>query len=103
GGNVNHAMYDYIRLEVPGYIPPPPTNVVAYAGNNCNLVSWPVTPGATSYKILRSTTSGGGYGLLTNGIVGPVCGSGWNNAAYLDTTAVNGTTYYYVVQSVNTV
>jgi autotransporter-associated beta strand protein len=104
GGNgANHAMYDYIRLELAGYIPPAPGNVAAYAGNNCNLVSWPVTPGATVYNVLRSTTSGTNYVSITNGVVGPVCGSGWNNATYLDTTAVNGTTYYYVLQSVNSV
>ncbi|HSY17655.1 MAG TPA: polysaccharide lyase family protein, partial [Candidatus Acidoferrales bacterium] len=97
----NHAMYDYIRLEMTGYIPPPPTNVVAYAGNNCNLVCWPVTPGATSYNILRSTTSGSGYVSITNGFVGPVCGSELNNATWLDTNAVNDTTYYYVVRSIN--
>jgi rhamnogalacturonan endolyase len=97
----NHAMYDYIRLELTGYVPPAPGSVVAYAGNNCNLVCWPVTPGATSYNILRSTTSGSGYGSITNGVIGPICGSGWNNATYLDTTAANGTTYYYEVQSVN--
>ena len=94
-------MYDYLRLELTGYVPPPPASVAAYAGNNCNLVCWPVTPGATSYNILRSTTSGSGYVSITNGVTGPVCGSGANNATYLDTTAVNGTTYYYVVQSVN--
>jgi autotransporter-associated beta strand protein len=99
----NHSMYDYIRLEFPGYIPPPPASVAAYAGNNCNLVCWPVTPGATSYNVLRSTTSGSGYVSVTNGVVGPVCGSGLNNATYVDPTAVNGTTYYYVVQSVNPV
>lgn len=97
----NHAMYDYIRLEVPNYIPPAPASVSVYAGNNCNLVCWPVQPGATSYNILRSTTSGGGYVSVTNGVAGPACGSGWNNATYLDTSAVNGTTYYYVVQAVN--
>jgi autotransporter-associated beta strand protein len=99
----DHAMYDYIRLELPGYIPPPPPSVAAYAGNNCNLICWPATPGATSYNILRSTMSGSGYVSITNGVIGPVCGSGWNNAAYLDTTAANNTTYYYVVQSVNPV
>ena len=51
-------------------------------GNNCNLISWPVTPGATSYNILRSTTSGSGYAPIANGVTGPVCGSGPNNATY---------------------
>lgn len=97
----NHAMYDYIRLELTGYTPPAPANCVAYAGNAGNLISWPVTPGATSYTVLRSTTSGGGYVSITNGVVGPVCGSGANHAMYLDASAVNGTTYYYVVRSVN--
>jgi rhamnogalacturonan endolyase len=102
GGSLNnHAMYDYLRLELTGYVPPPPASVAAYAGNNCNLVSWPVTPGATSYNLLRSTFSGSGYVSITNGVNGPVCGSGFNNATWLDTNAVNGTTYYYVVQSVN--
>jgi rhamnogalacturonan endolyase len=99
----NHAMYDYLRLELPGYIPPPPASVTAYPGNNGNVICWPAMPGATSYNILRSTTSGGGYVSATNGVVGPVCGSGWNKETCLDATAVNGTTYYYVVQSVNPV
>jgi rhamnogalacturonan endolyase len=96
-------MYDYIRLELTGYVPPPPSGVTAYAGNNCNLICWPATPGATSYNILRSTTSGSSYAPLTNGVIGPVCGSGPANANYMDNSAVNGTTYYYVVQSVNPV
>lgn len=103
GSSEYHAMYDYVRLELAGYIPPAPSSVSAYAGNNCNLLAWPVTPGATSYNILRSNTSGSGYLPLTNGVVGPVCGSGTNNAVYLDTTAANGLTYYYVVESVNPV
>ena len=104
GGNylANHAMYDYLRLELPGYIPPAPATAKAYAGNNCNLICWPVQPGATSYNILRSTTSGSGYVSITNGVTGPVCGSGYNNAAFLDTTAGNSTNYYYVVRSGNT-
>ena len=97
----NHAMYDYLRLEITGYVPPPPAGVTACAGNGCNLVTWPVTPGATRYNLLRSTAAGSGFAIITNGVTGPVCGCGSNNAVYLDTTAVNGTTYYYEVQSVN--
>ena len=97
----DHAMYDYIRLELTGYVPPAPASATAYAGNNRNLVSWPVVPGATSYNILRSTTSGSGYVSVTNGVPGPICGSGAVNAIWLDTSAGNGTTYFYVVRSVN--
>jgi rhamnogalacturonan endolyase len=99
----DHAMYDYIRLELPGYIPPPPGNVVAYPGNQQNLICWLAQPGATSYNILRSTTSGSGYVPITNDVTGPVCGSGPDNATYVDNNVVNGLTYYYVVQSVNPV
>jgi rhamnogalacturonan endolyase len=97
----NHAMFDYLRLELTGYVPPPPAGVAAYAGNNGNLVCWPVTPGATSYNILRSTNSGSGYVPIANGVLGPVCGGGLNNAVWLDTNVINGSTYYYVAQSVN--
>jgi autotransporter-associated beta strand protein len=99
----NHAMYDYVRLELTGYVPPAPSGVKANAGNNSNLICWPVTPGATSYNIFSTTTSGSNYVSIATGVVGPVCGSGFNNATFLDTNAVNGTAYYYVVQSVNPV
>jgi len=103
GSGDNHIMYDYLRLELAGYVPPAPASVAAYPGNNCNLLSWPVTPGATSYNILQSTISGSGYTNIATGVTGPVCGSGTNNAIYVDTNVVNGQTYYYVVQSVNPV
>ncbi|MFC4775503.1 hypothetical protein ACFO9Q_01720 [Paenibacillus sp. GCM10023252] len=47
---------------------------------------------ATSYKVLRSTTSGSGYTQIASGITTP---------SYTDTTAAAGTTYYYVVKAVN--
>ncbi len=99
----HHFIYDYIRLELTGYVPPAPASVTAYAGNNSVLLSWPAVAGATSYNLLRSTVSGSGYVFNTNGVTGPVCGSGPANATWVDSTAVNGTNYYYVVQSVNPV
>jgi hypothetical protein len=98
----NHIMYDYMRLELTGYVPPAPALVNSYPGNNSVLLTWPVTPGATGYDISRTTTSGSNYSTIATSVVGPVCGSGCENASYLDTTASNDTTYYYVVQAVNT-
>lgn len=97
----NHAMYDYLRLELTNYVPPAPASVTAFAGNNRALVSWPAVPGATSYKVLRSTVNGSGYTTVATGVIGPVSGSGPTIATYLDNTALNGITYYYVVQSTN--
>jgi autotransporter-associated beta strand protein len=102
----DHFMYDYLRLELTGYVPPAPANVLSYPGNGTALVSWPVTPGATSYNVLRSTTPGSNYAAIASGsnaVIGPVCGSGPSNATYIDTTATNGTPYYYAIQSVNPV
>ena len=99
----DHAMYDYLRLELTNYVPPAPAAVTAFAGNNSALVTWPAVPGATSYKVLRSTVSGSGYATVATGVIGPVSGSGPTHASYVDITALNGTTYYYVVQSTNPV
>ena len=94
-------MVDYLRLELTGYVPPPPASVTVYPGNNRNQVTWPVVPGAARYNLLRSTTSGSGYVSLTSGILGPVSGSDSSIMTYNDTSAVNNTTYYYVVESWN--
>ncbi len=46
----DHAMYDYVRLELTGYIsrPRPAAAVTAYPGNSEQiLICWPVQPNAT--------------------------------------------------------
>ena len=96
-----YVMIDYLRLELEGYVPPAPSSVTVYPGNNRNLVTWPVMPGAARYNILRSTTSGSGYTSLASGQLGPVSGSDSGLATFNDTSAVNNTTYYYVVESWN--
>ena len=40
---VSFLMVDYLRLELPGYVPPAPENVTAYAGNKCILITWPTS------------------------------------------------------------
>ncbi len=97
---IAYLMVDYLRLELTGYVPAAPAGVTAYPGNNRTLIRWPAVPGATSYNVLRAV-AGGGYAPLATGLVGPVCGSDARMAEYADKTAVNGTQYFYVVQSVN--
>ena len=77
-------------------IAPVPTGLVATAGVSQVTLNWTAPKGATAqgYNILRSTTSGGHYTNLAS----------WSNNTlpyYKDKTAVNGTTYYYVVQANN--
>jgi len=84
---------DVVSLYNSYFTPPPatPTGLSATPGNNQVVLSWNTSSGATSYNVKRSTTSGSGYGVV---------GSPGTNG-FTDTTAVNGTTYYYVVAAVN--
>ena len=54
-------------------------------------LTWDICPGATSYYILRSTTSGGPYTTLTVS----------TGTSYQDFGLVSMQKYYYVVQSIN--
>jgi fibronectin type 3 domain-containing protein len=67
----------------------PPANLAAVSSNNNVALTWNASPGVASYKLKRATVSGGPYTTLSS----PV-GTNANDA-----TAVNGTTYYYVVSS----
>jgi len=96
GGNAD--TYDEIQVgatfgSVVGVTAPSsaPAGVSATGGNNSVALSWTSVSGATSYNVLRSTASGIEQGLA----------SGVTGTAYTDSTATNGTTYYYVVQAVN--
>jgi len=69
-----------------------PSGLAATPGNNQVTLVWNPLLGAASYNLKRSTVSGGPYTVIsTPGIV-----TGTN---YSDATAVNGTTYYYVVSA----
>ena len=72
----------------------PPWGLSAEAGDSQVNLEWGAALGATSYDVERATTSGGPYAPLA---------AGWQvtNTAFTDLTASNGTTYYYVVASVN--
>ena len=55
------------------------------------LLNWTAVSGASSYEVLRGTTTGS-YTSLQSGILG---------TSYTDTGLTNGTTYYYVVRAYN--
>ena len=72
-------------------IPPIPTGLTATAGNAQVALNWTASSGATSYNVKRATVNGGPYTTIASP----------TTTSYTDTTAVNGTTYYYVVSAVN--
>jgi uncharacterized delta-60 repeat protein len=105
GGCSSDSNWDYClaRYEgtptVPATVPGPPTLTTAAGGNSSVSLGWSA-PGSdggsavTGYRVYRGT-SAGGETLL----VAPV-GTG---TSYTDSTAVNGTTYFYKVSAVNVV
>jgi hypothetical protein len=99
GGGVQSALAVAVFAPyiVPG-TPTAPTDLVATGQTNQIALSWTDTSGgtATSYIVLRSTTSGSGYApIQTN--------NGNANVTYTDTRVSNWTNYYYVVQAVNAI
>jgi fibronectin type 3 domain-containing protein len=74
------------------YLPAPPSYVWTSPSVGSVDLYWPAPYFATSYNVKRSTVSGGPYTTIATGVP-------WNS--FTDTSLVNGTTYYYVVSSVN--
>lgn len=68
-----------------------PANLAAAGGDGVVKLTWSGSEGATGYKIYRSTMPGSGYQPIQT-----VTGT-----AYEDRGVTNGTTYYYVVKSIN--
>jgi hypothetical protein len=71
--------------------PAAPANVVATSGNSQATLTWSASSGAASYRVKRSTTSGGPY----TQVAAPTANS------YVDVSLTNDTTYYYVVSALN--
>lgn len=65
-------------------------------------LTWSVATGATSYSVLRATTSGGPYAVLATGVTATYTSDvdSFGYGVYNDTGVVNGTEYYYVVRAV---
>lgn len=92
-GYSNDAVDFYLggatTVPVPGAV----ASLAATGGSSAIDLSWTAASDATSYRIRRSGTPGGPYTEIASG----VSGTTWS-----DSTAVDGTTYYYVVNGTNT-
>lgn len=73
-------------------VPTAPTGVTATPGNAQNTISWTAVTGATSYNIYWATTTG--VSKSSTKIASAT-------SPYTHSPITNGTTYYYVVTSVN--
>lgn len=88
-------VYDAVELDGPATTTAPaaPTGLTATAASSSQInLSWTASSGATSYNVLRATTSGGPYSTVATGVT---------TTTYSDTGLTASTTYYYVVQAVN--
>ena len=83
----------YQGAEQTAAVPSPPVPVTASGGNGQVTLNWNASPGATSYKVKRSITSGGPYTDIATGI---------SATSYTDTGLRNGVAYYYVISATGT-
>ena len=103
-GSADHFGYGTLAFTLnspaspypPLGLPPSPTGLLALAGSSQVELRWNPSPNnsAQGYSVLRSTTNGGPYTSIAS----------WTASTYpryTDTTAGNGTTYYYVVAAIN--
>lgn len=95
-GNVTYNnkiyLYEIEMMEKTSSLPDMPTNLVALGEQNQITLSWNEVQGASSYALKRSTTSGGTYSEIANSIT---------STSFIDTSVVNGITYYYIVTAIN--
>src|ERR1039458_8217531 len=95
-GTLTYTLNSAASPYPPAPLPAAPAGLMAQAGLSQVTLNWTPAAGdlAQGYSVLRSTTSGGPYTSIAL----------WNantSPNYTDTSAVNGTTYYYVVSAMN--
>ena len=73
-------------------IPAAPTGLTATGSVGQIALTWTASTGATSYNVLRATSSNGSYTTVATGLT---------DTSYTDTGLANGTTYYYAVTATN--
>ncbi len=84
-------------LIAPTNVPPAPSGLAATTGTASVTLTWTNAPlNPTTYNIKRSTTNGGPFTIIASNVT-----TGVTNTTYMDNSAANGGTYYYIVSAVN--
>ncbi len=83
-------------LAAPTPTPEAPTRLVASREHNRVDLSWDRVPGATSYNVYRGTTNNFTPGTPLAMVSEPTTAD--SKVRYLDSSALNGTKYFYVVR-----
>ncbi|MES2987734.1 MAG: peptidoglycan DD-metalloendopeptidase family protein [Pseudomonadota bacterium] len=78
--------------SVPTTAPTAPAAFLAVARDSAAALSWDASPGAATYAVSRSTSSGGPYTTIASGLA---------STTYTDGGLANGTIYFYVVSASN--
>ncbi len=87
------AMSGALLVFASGDLTPPaaPSNLVTMEGESLVSLTWSAVSGATNYQVYQSLVSGGGYEQIGT----------TTSTNYTDTSVINGTRYYYVVHTTN--
>jgi len=72
--------------------PPAPASLTIKGGNAQAALFWTGVPGASSYSLKRAAALGGPYTTIAPALSG---------LSYIDTSLLNGTSYWYVVSAFN--
>lgn len=96
-GTLNSSTFSHVQISggdggAPVSTPAAPAMLLASPGDGAVPLRWQASFGATSYTVNRATSSGGPYSIIASGVAG---------RSYTDTSATNGTTYYYTVTATN--
>lgn len=89
-GTLNQAQFDNVSIVVPP-LPTTPGQPTAAGGNAMIGISWPAAANAASYHVKRAPSGSGPFTTIAT----------TSATSFLNTGLVNGTTYHYVVSSVN--
>ncbi len=86
-------LFKYYQLKMKGLspaVPSTPTGLASDVLNEAMQLTWNAVSGADGYNIKRSAASEGPFQTIAYGVTG---------TSYRDTTAVNGTNYYYKINA----